>query len=274
MDRRAFFSTVLKTTFIFTGAIFIPKLGTIKPAHPFWFAQTKKQAGGASFATWTGVEAGWGNENAFILLGEGGSSSDEIGQGGGLSEANRTWSQSGGIAGSGTYRTLDGVDDFFNVTPPFRDFLSNATQYGIMFKLEDWSPDTDYESIIRWAASDVILRVATAPTYTLQGYVGGVSVGGTADGITTAGVVFCYLGCNGANTMVGFTSSGSGAGGQPTKLSDFSETKRVLAGSSLTMPAMTEAAPNIFRDSDGDIRYVGAKFHWAVFCNNDPLIQF
>jgi hypothetical protein len=238
---------------------------------------TAVSSGGFIWSNWDArTEDGIDSESIFAIFGEGGNGANEIGLGGNLSTANRTWTQNGAIPGSGIYRTLDGATQWFDATTGWRDFFNGATKYGLMFKMQDWNPGEDYEAIIKWAVgSELVLRVDNGTPRALQGYVDGNLIGTTADGLTTAGVIYCYLGCNGADTMVGFTSVGSGPGGQPTKLSDFAATKRALRGATTTMPAaMTEADPDIFRDSTGDNRHVTGKWHWAVACNNDPLIDF
>lgn len=215
------------------------------------------------------------NANTFIVHGVHASDTNETGEGGGLSGANLVWTQNNGIAGNGTYRTLDGVDDYFSATTGFRDMLAGAAQYGILFKLENWNPDTDYEAILKWAANDLIFRITTnaGAGYRFDGLVNGNAVGTTVNGIPNIGVIYCYLGCDGADTMVGFTQAGSGADGIPIQKADFAANDRALRGATTTMPAvMSEANPDIFRDSSTDNRYVGAKFHWAVICNNDSLI--
>ena len=212
-----------------------------------------------------------GTEDLFVVFGEGGNSTDETGRGAGLSGADLVWSQSGAMAGNGSYRTLDGSDDYFSVTSNFRDILDNLTQYGIIFKMEDWNPGVDYEALIRWA-SEVIFRVDNARKLTAT--IDGTIVGTTTNALPTSGVVYCYLGCDGSDTMVGFTTSGSGTGGQPTKKSDFAANDRALKGSAIAMPNLSDADTDIFRDSDSDNRNVTGKFHYAVWRIGDPLIDF
>lgn len=264
----------MATAFVSAGALLLPNSAIIRPSLATWWAIQGGAAGGAWAAWNASSEAGISSDNIFAIFGEGGNGANEVGEGGNLAAADRTWTQQGAIPGDGTKRTLDGATQWFDVTTAFRDYFAGATKYGIMFKLEDWNPDTNLEALIKWAGTDIGLRVHNNP-YPLYCEINSNSTATTANGITTAGVIYVYLGCNGVDTRVGFTSSGSGAGGQPAAWADFATNDRVSHGSALAMPgAMSEADPDIFRNSTANDPYAGTKWHWAAFCNNDPLITF
>ena len=219
-----------------------------------------------NWATWDETEQDY--SNAFIVDGKDANNANAVGLGGGLALADRTWTQNGTIDGNGTYRTLDGATEWFDGTTGFRDFLQGQSVYGIIFKLENWS-STSLATLIRWTGLDNILIRRQETTKNLEVRAQNAAVGITADVPVDNAVLYVYFGCNGADARMGFTETT-----RPTKWSDFAATKRVSKGSAITLTAMNEADPEIFRDASNSSRYVAVLFHYAVFAKETALIDF
>jgi len=97
------------------------------------------------YANWNETdEAGWGDsDNNFIALFENvNASGNEIGLGTGLSEANRTLTQVGDVAGatgSPSSRVLDGINDHFTVTSAWCDGLFMFNTWTIIIKAHTYT---------------------------------------------------------------------------------------------------------------------------------------
>ena len=120
-----------------------------------------------SWATWDETtEAGYSG-HVYTALAEGGASANEIGQGVGLSEADRTLTQTGNIAaatGSGTdkYRQMDGVNDMFTMTENFASKLEVQTKWQLLLKVREIT-DVDYDMFLYFvgATSQILLRIVS-----------------------------------------------------------------------------------------------------------------
>jgi len=138
LDRREFLKRCYKIGGI--AAIIGMGLGAVEDAMGWGIMPAVVGSGSLSpWATWDEVtESGWGDsDNAFICLFEGGASANEIGQGVGISEVNRTLTQVGSIAaatGSPPTRYLDGANDCFSVTSAFCDALFMSDTWTVIIK--------------------------------------------------------------------------------------------------------------------------------------------
>lgn len=190
---------------------------------------------------------GDGVEDTFIAFMENTlAGGDETGQGGGFSGADLVLSQNGNIAGasgSPPSRTLDGSDDYFTVTNTFRDWLSGEGTYGIIFKVEDWNPADSYECLFFWRDGNLINLRSTLNTRELTVNFDGTSLT-TTNAMPTSGVLYCYVGCDGSDFRIGFSTT------KPTKWSDFAANDRASNGSSVSFPSNTTNTPPIFSDSN------------------------
>ena len=218
-----------------------------------------------NWSTWDETEQDY--SNAFIIDGKDANNANAVGLGGGLALADRTWTQNGTIDGNGTYRTLDGATEWFSVTTTFMNFLTGYSSWGIVFKLENWTQVTAYESIIRWANDKLIIRTNDA-TKKLEVAANGTVLASTVSTMAVNTVLYIYFGCNGSDTRCGFVST------RPTKWSDFAVGSRVSHGSAITIVNHTELAPEVFRDSVGNNRYATTRFHYAVAAYDTALIDF
>lgn len=215
MDRREF---IKKSVFMFTGAVFVPVSGIWRPkAEAFWGHQTSPSLGGfTSYGKWDETtEAGWGDSvNTFIALFEGGLGADEIGQGAGLSEANRTLTQVGNVAGAtGTPPTRDLGNDsqHFRMPDAMIEVMAGQPTWTFITKCKDVTAAAAAAGILRIndTGNDALYMRATDTNETMRVYLsdGGtvrINFVDTANAWNTTGSVWFFAQCNGATTVVGF----------------------------------------------------------------------
>jgi len=180
---------------------------------------------------------------------------------------NLTWTEVGNMP-AGIPRSLDGNTYYFTTTTGFRDLLSGLSTWTIIFKVENWNPTEDYEALIQWAGSD-IMRRRTAVAANLEAMAGTTSISTwTTDIPATNTILYIAMWSSAADgvTRAGFIegNTGSGAGGQPTKWSDFPANKRLSHAAALTL-TLSDAAPEIYRDATNNNREMKADIYWSIW---------
>ena len=180
----------IKSMFIFTGALFVPKLGIYrpKPVDASWFAMMGSKT---PWEEWDEKsEAGLARDDIFVCLFENTSAgTNEIGQGGGLSEANRTLTQSGNIAGATgapPTRVLDGTDDDFTLTASALTSLFNQNTWTVIIKFKDATDPPVFVFAENYGGADYGLNFDNASR--LQVYTTGFLIDSTfTDAISNSG---------------------------------------------------------------------------------------
>ena len=193
-----------------------------------------------TWATWLETnEAGWGDSGVYIITPfDGGAAANETGQGGGLTGADLVASQDGGVPGSvGGWRALNGTSMQFTLTQVCVDSLiANVNKtWTILMHVNNYvQVDIDVFFNFRGGSSaeQIMLRDSGGKLYldTTQDSVGDNDI--SVNDIPTGNNEF-WVGCwaDGTNFITGGMTpigSGSGAAGQPTKLSDFAANNQVI----------------------------------------------
>jgi len=169
---------------------------------------------GGGWATWDETtEAGWGDSaNTFIALFENvNTGGNETGQGAGLSEANRTLTQVGNVAGaigSPPSRVMDSTDDSFTLTSAWADALFTNGAWTIIFKLEDVEDVANmylfsiYGNNGAAQHEQISLSHSVAKKLTLLIYQNGsVETATTANIIPTSGPLYVFAYADGTNPV-------------------------------------------------------------------------
>ena len=238
MDRRQF----LKRCFQIGGYAAIAQLGlgAVEDAigHGILPALVGGGASGSAWSTWSETtEAGIADDDNYVCFMENTSAGgNEVGQGGGLSEVNRTLTQIGNIAGatgSPPSRVIDGINDYFSFTQAMADALiGNANRtWAIIFKLH--TVTTSSKILLNISGPGEIVYIETTSARRINFRIsqdGGVAENkATTDVCNNTGTVYVCLWANGTELRGGFIDSGSPNGAtKPTKLSDFNANDRVL----------------------------------------------
>lgn len=185
---------------------------------------------------------GDGNEDTHVMLLENvAAGGNETGVGY-VTGADLVWTQQGNLAGaSGGFRSFDGGDDKLAITQPLSNIVCGTDTYSCIIKLKDWVQVNEPALFFRNAAANdyfTIHRPGTPGPLSAHFIVAGSQKmgGATTNDLPGTGTYYVVNCCNGTNHLYGFTSSGSGAGGQPTKLSDFAANDRVITAFSAQMP--------------------------------------
>jgi len=159
LNRRQF------SKFIFTGAVFVPLTGIIRPSSANWWAH---QGVSSRWANWDeSSEASLASDDIFVALFEGGIGTSEIGLGGGLSEANRTLDDAtNDIAGvSGGYRQLVAASSqLFNwPTAASTLMIKNQADFTIIIKTKDWTTVASAaDPILKWDTTNFFITSSGA----------------------------------------------------------------------------------------------------------------
>lgn len=238
-ERRRFLKTVCKVGGLAGLYSYLP----IAETEAFFAHQTHSadSGPGTSWATWNETtEAGWGDgANTFIVLAENVTAGgNEIGQGAGLSEADRTLTQAGtapgvpGATGSPPSRLLDGTSDHFTCTQALLDALiSNANKtWSIIFKLHTVTASSKVLLNLTGTGGEAIyIEIAAGPlNFRLQQDGAAAENKVTTDGVSQADDVYVCFWADGTEARAGFIDSGSPNGAtKPTKWSDFNANDRV-----------------------------------------------
>ena len=226
MDRRDFLK---KTAFIFTGAIFAPVTGILRPkkAPAVGILPALVGSGGVaaaiSWATWTeDSEASLADSDTFVCFFEnptlGGS---ETGQGGGLTGAHLVLIQVNNVPGvSSGYRQLTTASQqYFEWATAAEDLMiKNKADFTIVLKCKDWATvatandpivkfDTSYFFIV---SSTSKLRFIYTPT------AGGASDVTSTNAVPSSGVVYFAIWRKNGAVKAAFKATT-----RPTKESDF-----------------------------------------------------
>jgi len=232
---------------------------------------------GTSWATWSeATEAGWTGigTNTAIWFMKSGVSQDETGQGGGLTGADLVLTQNGDIpassGGTRPYRQLTADGDYFIPTVTACDLITGAA-FTVVVKIENWTagdalsigswalPNQDFVQLIRGGTNQLTVDWRDANVQRISGT--------TTDAFPTSGIVWVALWNNNAANKcgAGFTTSGSGANGQPTKLSDFPVNSRITGTGSTSWVAGDHDANNFF--GYGGNAYMTGRLYYVVMSN-------
>ena len=162
---------------------------------------------------------------------------DEVSQGGGLTGADLVFTQAGNLAGatgSPPTRVFNGTNNNLTVTTPFLDgLIANANKtWTIMAKLTDITLAADNFWYLADAAGNELIRLyLNGPGWEMAGAIEEdtvVEADITANGMSALTEYYVAMWADGTKVYHGFTTSGSGANGQPTVLSDFAAGDRHL----------------------------------------------
>lgn len=221
-----------------------------------------------SWADWPcDSEATLATANIFVCLMENTTAaSNEVGQGGGLSGADLVVTQAGsinGAVGSPPYRYID-TDDVFTITVPCADLITGGAwtvlmkmrdkSSGDFFQIGSWSaPNWDYIQIYSDVAADIRENDISKDSAALT------------DTMPTTGTYWIGAWYDGTYLRWGFTNTGSGAGGQPTKWSDFATTKRRTATTTVDYTIGCHDAMNRF--GYAGVGYATMKIYCIVLSN-------
>jgi hypothetical protein len=183
-----------------------------------------------SLATWRQTnEAGWGDSDSTVIwIFDGGAGANEVGQGGGLSEANRTLTQVGGIGaavldGGYYYRTATGGTYFTWPEGGFNGMLASQSSHTIIIKIRTGTDMTGW--FMSWVYGDTNAQIAAdLNSGTLTFYLddGGHSQEAQAigDALSANTLYYVYLWSDNTFTRIGYSTT------LVTKWSEFSATKR------------------------------------------------
>jgi len=212
--------------------------------------------------------------NTFVAMMENVSaSSNETGEGGGLSGADLVGTQTGTIAGatgSPIYRVLDGTNDYFSFTQNMIEtMLNNQSEWTMMWKI-DITTLSQINPLMR-------ARRSAAPAYGVDVYINASNKlyvqcaangstpnllnAGTTDSITT-GVQYVVVWFDGTYVKAGFSST------RPTKLSDFDSTKQISNTTSTQFNCIFTNAP-VVGLTDG--AYFDGKLYYFLMSNQSLI---
>ena len=199
------------------------------------------------WTTWDEAsEAGLADDDTVVCFAENPSASgNEVGQGGGLSEALRTWTQHGDIPGAtGTppYRQMEGAGDYFySSNTLLASFLELQPTWTVFMKIKGYVENTSVTQGVytiggnAYNSSNVIyarISNGATPYVYMEIRKGGSSIVGTSILKPTNGSDLYFISfCNGIQTGWGWRQSST----RPTKLSDF--TRSNIAVTTCTYPA-------------------------------------
>lgn len=225
-------------------------------------------AGGvSSWADWDETsEAGLATSNTFVCFLENASSgTNEIGQGAGLAESDRTLTQSGNIAGatgSPPSRLFDGSDDLMAMTVNLSNLLAGGGNWTIITKIKVVSNNATEAPFAFYGAQDHIYAMFNGSGNILfrcqKDTVNKINVTST-DAMTMNQIGYIGLWYDGTYIRGGFIDGGSPTPNtKPTKWSDFNANDRVSATDTITW---------IAGDFDGT-KYLGGYFSasYALQC--------
>jgi len=261
LDRREFLKRCYKIGGV--AAIAGMGLGAVRDAMAWGVlpAVVTGVGGGTSWATWDETtESGWGDDaNTFIVLFENISAGgNEVGQGLGLSEANRTISQAGAIAGatgSPPTRFTDGTDDIFSWTSAGAAAVCSTAPWTLILKVKDFVHPGLQQTALSFADTSNSDYIAYYPNAdgTINAIVqdgGAIKLNATTvDAIPTSGDVYIAYWHDGVTVKFGFTTT------RPTKLSDFGANDVISATTTLTIGNFDDFADicGTTRDANGKV---------------------
>jgi len=184
-------------------------------------------SGGTSWANWDETtESGWGDQtNNLIWIMDGGASANEVGQGGGLSESDRTLTQVGDIAassGSPPKRLVDRLagNDYFKGTANAVKMM-DGTVFTYIAKCNGMSA---IGGVIEFYDGSQHLLCNSSGRFYTSGYTTDSDVSwATGPGMPTGDIYF-YLIDDGTNTTWGWNIT------KATKLSDIPAAQRITKG--------------------------------------------
>lgn len=247
LNRRDFLK---KSTFIFTGAVFVPLSGIIRPSRANWWAHQGGGGAGSSYANWDGVT------EADLVDGSDGSNIIIIAKMENTLIGNETGKSGTGVAGSalvltqvnsvpgatgtgaGLNRVLTpGSTHYFTVLAGLTDSFNGLNDWTIIFRGKDIGnlAANAYFSYLHHAVGSsefIDLKVdadnkLSSSIYANNDY--NLTTALTTDAIATTGDFWIVAGCDGTTTFAGYLdsgSTGSGAHGQPTTWADFNANDR------------------------------------------------
>lgn len=178
--------------------------------------------GNTSWSNWDETtETGWGDStNNFIVIGDAAAAADnEVGHGGGLAGPNLVFTQNGSPVANGTYRTMDGGDDYFTWTVAgVGTFIGSRSVYTVIWKFADYADITDtFISIIANGTHYLYLFANASDQLALYFKDGGLTTTATTVNVIspTSGTIYFAIWSDGTDIKAGFCET------KPTALTDF-----------------------------------------------------
>jgi len=232
--------------------------------------------GAATYATWDQVsESSFGEPVSFVVMSEGtGAGDDETGKGV-LTGVNLVLTDVNNVPGvvAGYRQLTRASSQYFTLTQTWADEWFTGATWSVIQKWSDWTAVNLAHGLFSMENAGGTERIVTIGTDVnkLFAFVANAGAGGarlnatTTNTYPTSGAVYTFIGTVGTSTYAGFTQSGSGTAGQPTKWADFAANDRV--SNALAGGAFSAGDFDTYREVgtyEGAGHSCTAKFGWMI----------